>query len=97
MTDDVKPDQRDMRLLSVLSDLDRIIDDEKTTVPDRLKAIAMKAEFLGLKPTSGAGPDSSIPFDISFNEAMIDPILRKRAAKLAEDTQKAIEKLTEGE
>jgi len=78
---------------AVLIDLQSIIDSEETTVPDRLKAIGMKAQFLGVGPsTSSGGPDSSIPFDVSFNEVMQDPILRKRAAKLEADTQKAIDR-----
>lgn len=79
----------------IITELQGIISDGKTTTADKLKAIAMKIEVLGLKPSpSSSPPGDLVGYDTSLDEAMEDPALRKRAAKLEEDTQKAIDKRT---
>ncbi len=77
----------------IVEELQAIIDGEKTSAADKLKAVAMKIDVLGLKP-QGVPPGGSIPIDEGFNTAMLDPIFRKRALKLEQDTQKAIERAT---
>ncbi len=78
----------------IVEELQAIIDDEKTTAADKLKALAMTIDLLGLKPKATAPAGGSSPIDESFHAMMDDPILRKRALKLEEDTQKSIERAT---
>lgn len=85
-------DDKQDPVAQIVMELQEIIDGAAST-GDKLKAIAMKIELLGLKPSGGSSQaGDSVGYDTSRDEAMEDPALRKRAAKLEEDTQKAIDR-----
>ncbi len=80
-------------IAAIVKELQLIIADKNTSTADKLKAIAMKIDVLGLRSSAAGSADGgSVAYDASRNEAMQDPALRKRAAKLEEDTQRAIER-----
>ena len=93
MTDETKPNRMEM-LVETISQLDDIVEEEGTSAADKLKAIAMKVELLGLAPQKrSAKPVGDEPaFDPQHNESMRDFNTRRKAAKDAAAKQRIIKR-----